>query len=320
MTLLAAERRLNLYLTSELKEERHSRQKLCTSAIPWPICGLDGYKQVEPSVYGGSAGHPQRFRATRLSPIRGRRRWVAALTCFEPGRTSRPPATCIGYWGGWQRFAAQWNQASSLRLPYISLGRGFARHPVVFLRPAPDDVLDRPQKMPATYALPPLHSAGSMAIVAIARDAVEEGAPTAGQIATTVFNHSPPPVLLGGLMALFLSGAVFMQVALYFQLYSTDRWRIKTLVIAIWMLDVLHSSMAITANWENLVIHYGSFDKLDSIAWSIAITIALTAVTTFIVHCKQRELVHYHASSHSGFTASWCRFGNNVRDVRATPT
>ncbi len=27
-----------------------------------------------------------------------------------------------------------------------------------------------------------------------------------------------------------LSGAVFMQVALYFQLYSTDRWRIKTLV------------------------------------------------------------------------------------------
>lgn len=92
--------------------------------------------------------------------------------------------------------------ASSLRLPYISLGRGFARRPVVFLRLAPDDVLDRPQKMPATYALPPLHSAGSMAIVAMARDAVEEGVPSPGQIATTVFNHSPPPVLLGGLMAL----------------------------------------------------------------------------------------------------------------------
>lgn len=91
---------------------------------------------------------------------------------------------------------------SASRLPYISLGRGFARRPAIFLRPAPDDVLDRPQSMPATYALPPLHPAGSMEIVAMARDAVEEGAPSPGRIATTVFNHSPPPVLLGGLIAL----------------------------------------------------------------------------------------------------------------------
>ncbi|KAI0825381.1 hypothetical protein BC628DRAFT_1374858 [Trametes gibbosa] len=49
-------------------------------------------------------------------------------------------------------------------------------------------------------------------------------------------------------------------------------------------LDVLHSSMVITANWEDLVVHYGAFAELNSIAWSIAVTIALTAVTTFIVH------------------------------------
>ncbi|KAI0638838.1 hypothetical protein C8Q77DRAFT_1151874 [Trametes polyzona] len=141
--------------------------------------------------------------------------------------------------------------------------------------------------MPATYAFSAsLHSAGTM-VIAGARDVTGslEGTFAPRQVATTVFNHSPPPVLIGGLIALFLSGAVFMQVALYFQLYQTDRMRIKTLVLVIWTLDLIHSSMVITANWENLVAHYGAFDKLDSIAWSIAITIALTAVTTFVVHC-----------------------------------
>ncbi len=87
-----------------LQEERHSRYKLCTSAVPWPICGLDGHREGKSSVYGGSAVHFQRFRATRLSPIRGHRWWIAALTCFEPGRTSRPvfcaaircPGTSVG--------------------------------------------------------------------------------------------------------------------------------------------------------------------------------------------------------------------------------
>ncbi|KAL7285933.1 hypothetical protein ACG7TL_001047 [Trametes sanguinea] len=43
--------------------------------------------------------------------------------------------------------------------------------------------------------------------------------------------------------------------------------------------------MVCTANWENLIVHYGDVAALDSIAWSIAVTIALTAVTTVIVHC-----------------------------------
>ncbi|KAI8983232.1 hypothetical protein BD414DRAFT_490307 [Trametes punicea] len=115
---------------------------------------------------------------------------------------------------------------------------------------------------------------------------------TLAQASLTVYNHAPPPVLLGGLVALFLSGAVFMQVALYYQLYHTDRWRIKTLVLAVWVLDLTHSAMVCTANWENMVVHYGGFDTLDSIAWSIAVTIALTAVTTFIVHCFYIQRIH----------------------------
>ncbi|KAH9855829.1 hypothetical protein C2E23DRAFT_866466 [Lenzites betulinus] len=141
--------------------------------------------------------------------------------------------------------------------------------------------------MPATLLHPPLKPEGAMALF-VAREVAAEVNPSSG-IATSVFNHSPPPVLIGGLIALFLSGVVFMQVAMYFQLYSTDRRRTKGLVsvanvfsMTAVVLDVLHSSMVITANWEDLVMNYGAYAELNSIAWSIAV--GVSAITTFIVH------------------------------------
>lgn len=103
--------------------------------------------------------------------------------------------------------------------------------------------------------------------------------------AQTVYNHPPPPVLVGGLIALFLSGVVFMQVALYFQMYQADRKRLKSIVVAVWLLDITHSALVCTANWGNLIVDYGEFQTLDDIQWSISLTIALTALTTVIVHC-----------------------------------
>ncbi|PIL30724.1 hypothetical protein GSI_06892 [Ganoderma sinense ZZ0214-1] len=103
--------------------------------------------------------------------------------------------------------------------------------------------------------------------------------------ASTVFNHPPPPVLIGGLIALFLSGAVFMQAVMYFQRYRHDLPMMKAVVFAVWVLDILHSAMICTANWKLLILDYGAFASLDHIAWPIPITIALTAITTAIVHC-----------------------------------
>ncbi|CDO76914.1 hypothetical protein BN946_scf184398.g2 [Trametes cinnabarina] len=85
--------------------------------------------------------------------------------------------------------------------------------------------------------------------------------------------HSMGSVLIGSLIALFLSGAVWMQVFLYIQLYPRDRPKIKFMlrycykVFLVWLLDTLHSAMTITANWQ-----------------SIATTVALTALITFFVH------------------------------------
>ncbi|RDX51500.1 hypothetical protein OH76DRAFT_1481413 [Lentinus brumalis] len=125
---------------------------------------------------------------------------------------------------------------------------------------------------------PPLSAARSIAVATLVS--------TDASDTQTVFNHSPPPVLVGGLVALFLSGVVFMQVVLYFQMYQTDRRWTKAIVLAVWFLDLIHSAFVCTANWENLIADYGAYSTLDEIQWSIALTIALTAMTTAIVHCS----------------------------------
>lgn len=93
--VLQAEGRTPLTLTAV-----QARHPVAHMRARRPQAGQEGKSLA---IYGGSAARPQRFRAT-LSPIRGRRRWVAALTCFEPGRTSRPvlcaaigcPGTSVG--------------------------------------------------------------------------------------------------------------------------------------------------------------------------------------------------------------------------------
>ncbi|KAI0829102.1 hypothetical protein BC628DRAFT_1362519 [Trametes gibbosa] len=99
-------------------------------------------------------------------------------------------------------------------------------------------------------------------------------------------------VLIGSLTALFLSGAVCMQVFLYCQLYPKDRTRIKVMVFFVWLLDTVHSIMAIVANWEYLIVHFGEWDNMDDITWSVAATVALTAFATFLVHCFFIHRIH----------------------------
>ncbi|KAI0658278.1 hypothetical protein C8Q70DRAFT_186065 [Cubamyces menziesii] len=104
--------------------------------------------------------------------------------------------------------------------------------------------------------------------------------------------HSMGSVLVGSLVALFLSGAVWMQVFLYVQLYPRDRLRIKLMVFSVWVLDTIHSAMAITANWQYLIMHFGDWTIIDNITWSVATTVALTALITFLVHCFFTHRIH----------------------------
>ncbi|TCD65580.1 hypothetical protein EIP91_002464 [Steccherinum ochraceum] len=92
-------------------------------------------------------------------------------------------------------------------------------------------------------------------------------------------------ILVGNIVSVFLSGIVAMQVLLYFRLYPKDLTRIKMIVLCIWLLDLVHSILVSTANWTYLIDNYGNSNISDTIFWSVAVTIALTAVITFFVHC-----------------------------------
>ncbi|KAL0961349.1 hypothetical protein HGRIS_006305 [Hohenbuehelia grisea] len=92
-------------------------------------------------------------------------------------------------------------------------------------------------------------------------------------------------LLVGGLIATAFSGVVTVQAFSYFKSYSNDPPRLKLLVFAVWMLDFCHAIFASISLWHYLITNFGRSDMISSIPWSLAITIALTAILTFLVHC-----------------------------------
>ncbi|KAI0716332.1 hypothetical protein C8Q76DRAFT_723759 [Earliella scabrosa] len=107
-----------------------------------------------------------------------------------------------------------------------------------------------------------------------------------------LLHHTYGVILVAGLLALFLSGAVFAQVVVYFRLYPTDDAKIKGMVLLLFVLDITHSAMICTANWQNLMTSFGNYGEFSRISWSIATTIAITATTTFIAHCFFTNRIH----------------------------
>ncbi|KAI0812363.1 hypothetical protein BC629DRAFT_1589144 [Irpex lacteus] len=91
-------------------------------------------------------------------------------------------------------------------------------------------------------------------------------------------------LLMGGLISTFLSGAVSMQAYLYARNHQTDRVRVKVLATAIWLLDVFHNMMVATSLWLYLINGFASDNVHDRIVWSLGVTVASTAVLTFLVH------------------------------------
>ncbi|KAI0762404.1 hypothetical protein C8Q74DRAFT_149267 [Fomes fomentarius] len=83
-----------------------------------------------------------------------------------------------------------------------------------------------------------------------------------------------------------------MQAVLYWSTYPADPLQRKSMVVAIWILDLIHSGMVCVANWQNVIASFGVWQRVDYIHWSIAVTVALTALTTFIVHCFFSHRIH----------------------------
>ncbi|KAI0819007.1 hypothetical protein BC629DRAFT_690805 [Irpex lacteus] len=92
-------------------------------------------------------------------------------------------------------------------------------------------------------------------------------------------------LLIGGMLAFYLSGIVSTQAFLYFRTFPQDRPRVKVLVLAVWFLDVLHSAFVCATVWYYLVTGLGNISALSRVHWSVGVTITITGVITFVIHC-----------------------------------
>lgn len=92
-------------------------------------------------------------------------------------------------------------------------------------------------------------------------------------------------LLVGGLVAAVFSGILVVQVFSYFKNYPLDLQRVKLLVVVVSFLDACHTTFVAISLWDDLVNHFGDSARADYIPWSLALTIAVTAVLTFLVHC-----------------------------------
>ncbi|THG99820.1 hypothetical protein EW026_g2576 [Hermanssonia centrifuga] len=92
-------------------------------------------------------------------------------------------------------------------------------------------------------------------------------------------------LLIGGLVAMFLSGIVSTQVFLYFRNYPGDRLRNRTMVSTVWILDLLHAGFVCASVWRYLIHGFQDDTYILSIAWTVSVTVSITGFLTFLVHC-----------------------------------
>ncbi|KAJ7230127.1 hypothetical protein GGX14DRAFT_692045 [Mycena pura] len=109
-------------------------------------------------------------------------------------------------------------------------------------------------------------------------------------------------LLIGGSIALMLSGTLAVQCIVFYKLYPNDT-RIRTvMVLVIWcafpssvvpshferrfrrILDLLNSAFIVSSLFIYLINYFGDRSRIDDIPWSIAFTVVVTAIQTLIVH------------------------------------
>ncbi|KAF7340914.1 hypothetical protein MSAN_02076300 [Mycena sanguinolenta] len=92
-------------------------------------------------------------------------------------------------------------------------------------------------------------------------------------------------LLIGGLFATLFAGVVNLQTVFYWRTYQKDPLLLKVLIFTVWVLDNLHTSFIWAGLWSCLIQNYGLQDRVDYIPWCISLTVVITALVTFLVHC-----------------------------------
>ncbi|KAF7289726.1 hypothetical protein MIND_01346200 [Mycena indigotica] len=111
------------------------------------------------------------------------------------------------------------------------------------------------------------------------------------------------PLLLGGSIALMLSGMVTVQCIVFYKLYPNEIRLWIGMVFFIWVLDLLHSIFIVISLFDYFITFFGEESRTDFIPWSIALSVVVTAITTLIVHMYYAQKIFKSSTRNWWITA-----------------
>ncbi|KAJ3927463.1 MAG: hypothetical protein NXY57DRAFT_618163 [Lentinula lateritia] len=109
-------------------------------------------------------------------------------------------------------------------------------------------------------------------------------------------------LLIGAVFASFLSGGITVQTLVYFKLYPSDGSNVKTLVIALWLLDACHTALIWSSQWEYFIRLYGKAEKIDYISTTLAnLSIEQTEMVSCSSSGRHRYLETCFSDGYNGY-------------------
>ncbi|KAJ7779322.1 hypothetical protein DFH07DRAFT_794694 [Mycena maculata] len=99
-------------------------------------------------------------------------------------------------------------------------------------------------------------------------------------------------LLIGGSIALVLSGIVTVQCIVYFKLYPNESLRWNLMVAAVWILDLLHSAFIVTSLFDYFIKFFGDRSRIEYIPWYVGLSVVVTAIQTLIFHWYFAYKIH----------------------------
>ncbi|KAF7327142.1 hypothetical protein MKEN_00290900 [Mycena kentingensis (nom. inval.)] len=91
-------------------------------------------------------------------------------------------------------------------------------------------------------------------------------------------------LLVGAAIALVLSGTLAVQCIVYYKLFPKERRIRHGMVIAVWLLDIVHSIFVVASLFNYLIDSFGDRTSIDRIPWSVALIVLVAALQALVAH------------------------------------
>ncbi|EJD36268.1 hypothetical protein AURDEDRAFT_174658 [Auricularia subglabra TFB-10046 SS5] len=134
---------------------------------------------------------------------------------------------------------------------------------------------------------------------------------------------------LGTALALFLTGIATLQVWNYYRNFPQDTASVKTLVMAVYCADTLHTALLLHATFHYSITSFGNFPALEPLVWSLNSSVLLNGMTYYCL--RVFRITTSAATALACWTLAVLRLGFTIaetvtlfasgdRSVTATPT